>query len=166
MSQPEGTVDLMKAISKGYDTAINSCTTLLLRYQDPESPRDVCNVLSILKKTLKRMKRANPEWTTLHHGAFYLDDDEMGNIRIMLITDVAGMVTGESAPHSVFMIENIEVDAEAPILVGDGSDYFLDKVELYGPDICRDMFIAMNYIGHAETSNYKTVSADHQTCWG
>jgi hypothetical protein len=157
MGQPETTVALMKEIDKGYDRCIALITEQLKQYISRSPERDI---LSILKRAIKRMHRVDPAWSAMHHGYLVMDDDQMGTLRVVFATDITHLLTGVNAPRVQMVIENIECTVNTPFIKGDGSDHFLDKVEICSPTIVRDMFFPINFIGHAETSDYITTHSE------
>lgn len=157
MSQPENTIELMKEIDKSYKHNIDVIGKWFKAQTEPGPVRDI---MCILKRTLKRMHRVNPEWTAIYHGYFAADDDEMGTIRVVFATDVTAVFGGASAPRVQLVIENIPCRENVVKLDGAGNDHYLDQAGKFSPTILRDMLIPMNFIGHSEQINYSLVKAE------
>lgn len=164
MSQPESTIEMMKVIDKRYVSAVMMFAHMA---KGCEKKSAVNDIFGLFKKTLKRMHKVNPGWTTMHHGSCIVDDDEMGNVRVMLITDVNKMCTGVSLPRNLMTIENLayyELPAGAVLVrSGDGGDAFFDQIECYGPDIVTDTLLPINFIGHAEQWGYRVYTCELKT---
>jgi hypothetical protein len=158
MSQPENTIELMKEINKGYEQALAMISKSMKDNTDPGVVRDM---LSIMKRVLKRMHRVNPEWTAMFHGYFLVDDDEMGSMRIVFATDVSVVFGGKSAPRVQLVIENIPCNPNAVAIEGAGNDQYLNNALKFSPTIVRDMLFPMNFIGHSEQRNYAVTNAEY-----
>lgn len=161
MSQPESTIEMMKVIDRRYDSSVMMFAHMA---KGSEKKSVVNDIFGVFKKTLKRMHKVNPGWTTMFHGSCVVDDDEMGNVRVMLITDVNQMCTGVSIPRNLMTVENIAHFQLPPgaVLVrsGDGGDIFFDQIECYGPDIVTDTLFPINFIGHAEQWGYRVYTCE------
>lgn len=153
MAETENTMELLQHIDRQYISTI-----AMFRNASQGSPEKsvVRDIYNLFKTTLNRMHRLNPTWKTMNHGSFGFDDNGMGNLRVVLGTDVTGLLTGDSDMRCLLEVENVVNDAYLDLpTIPEPVDRFLDQLENYANSYPDDLLIASNFIGHAESIGYK-----------
>jgi hypothetical protein len=149
----ENSMELFKVIDERYGAATEMFRAAAKRAEEQTVVRDIYN---LFKKTLNHMHRTYPTWKTMNHGVFGYDDDEMGNLRVVVGTDVTFLISHEEGMRHLLTVQNLTTENYIGMeTIPAITDKFFDCVEIFSPNIHDDVLLASNFIGIAESIGYK-----------